>query len=249
MNYRIKNHLKALLYLGFGILLGVFFFYTKWNIDLNGLFLAYLGFVLALVTFAVVDFFRKPNFIICKGTINDHPDGVWRFVHVNVVNLDWPSWFFLFRRDIAKNTTAEIIFRDKGSRNQLFSIPGRWSYNLEPLEEQGGGTKFDLEKARVGGLINISPSIDTNDLREGQLGIGIKYQDDNDCYGFSDESYKFAVDQQANNFRKPEWRLRRGEYIFEVIVKSSRFATKKSFLIENLGKDLSDFQIKELKEC
>lgn len=241
MTPEIKNHVTAVFWIIVAVIIGLLIYLLD---QTRQYFIAYLGFILALFVFFVVDYFRRPNFIICLGAINESPDGNFRFVHVNAINLDWPKWFFLFRRDAALNTTAEIIFKGKNSNKPFFSIPGRWSSNPEPIKIDSviGKAIFDVEKARMGGLINISPSENSRMLREGKLGIAIKFEGENACYGFSDISYR-------HDFKVPAWKLERGVYDIEIIIRSGRFSSSRSFVLENLGKELAKLILKEPEVC
>lgn len=231
----IKNHIIAAFWVIFAFVIGgIIYYFDKQKLY----FTVYLGFLAALLVFSIVDYFRRPHFVICVGAINEHPEGQYRFVHVNVINLDWPTWFFLFRKDVAVNSTAEIIFREKDSKEILFSVPGRWSSNPEPIKIQGENTLlFDEEKARSGGIITISPSKNTSELREGKLGISIKYEGENEAFGFSDLSY-------TQRFKYQKWKLSRGVYDVTVRINNGRFSTSKNFVLENLGKHLDNFTLK-----
>lgn len=214
-----------------------------WNfhpkIEVNPFFLAYLSFLVALIIFFIVDLFKRPNFVISLGAINESVDGSYRFLHVNIINLDWPFWF-IFRKDNAVNTTAEIIFKEKDFNKPIFAVQGRWSSNPEPIKRDSTNTflLFDEDKARVGGLITISPSPNTKELHEGKLGIAVKFDGENECYGFSDKSYS------STNLREGSWKLQRGVYDVDVVVRSGRFSKKESFILENLGKNLQKFSLK-----
>jgi len=213
-----------------------------WNIhpkiEINPFLLAYLSFLVALLIFFIVDLFKRPNFVITLGAINESEEGSYRFLHVNIINLDWPFWFFLFRKGNAVNTTAEIVFKEKDFNKTILSVQGRWSSNPEPIirDSTNKYLLFDEDKARQGGLITISPSRHTKELREGKLGIAVKVANENLCYGFSDNSYN------SPNFPgKDSWKLQRGIYDIDVIVRSGRFSKKENFVLENLGSSLQDF--------
>lgn len=248
----IKSHVVALWWCLFVIILGYLVYNSTIPLpEANQYFYVYIGFILALLIFFVVDYFRKPNFYICIGAINEQPEGKWRFLHVSVYNLDWPRWFFLFRRDIAYNTAAEISFVEKDTNNNAFTIKGRWSTNLEPITPiiitKDGEPKmqliFDRDKADRGRSTNISPSKNINDLREGKLVIGIKHKEDNYAYGFNDESYQHSENDKP--FTNKIWKIERGEYDVKIIVRSSRYSYTKIFTLKNLGGDLKDFHLED----
>lgn len=260
MKENTKNHIRAISWVLILVLLGVFSF-TDFGIGIiksllggiegRAVFLFYLGSIFALLVFAIEDFFRKPNFILNVGSINESPGGEWRFLHVNVVNLDWPKWFFLFRRNLASNTSAEIIYKEKDTNKKIFSMAGRWSTNLEPITPQLDSSTtpprflaiFNQELARYGTVANISPSDDINDLREGKLVVAFKSKDENECYGFNNDNYIPNWDHDRQ-FRTISHKLERGVYDVEIIIRSGRTVAKKQFILENLGDRLDSMILK-----
>lgn len=260
MQHVLKNHLQAFFWVLIFFLSALIVFWIDLSLPNKPWFLAYLGFILALAVFAAVDFFRKPNFIISLGAINDKPDGSWRLLHVNVVNLDWPRWFFLFRRDLARNTSAEIVFKEKDSNKTIFSMSGRWSNNLEPIVTQLNSRADDNQKfsalyfyneelARRGSMMDLSSSSGPKDLREGKLVVAFKSKDESSCYGFNNYSYNPAEWEHDRQFRTLSQKLERGVYDVEVIIRSGRVISRKVFALENLGDTLNAFQLKTSSNC
>ena len=263
MNENIKNHVKAFFWTLIIIGVGIFAFkdlgFEKvrdltQSLGDKPVFLFYLGSIFALLVFVIEDLFRKPNFKINIGTINETSSGDWRFLHINVINLDWPKWFFLFRRSAAKNTSAMIIFKEKNVDNLIFSMIGRWSTNLEPLaihyESTSKETRqifytYNEEMARKNRLADISPSTNINDLREGKLVVAFKSKDENECYGFNDDSYHPSKWEHDRQFRTLDQKLGRGEFDVEVIVRSGRTVARKNFIIENLGNSIDKMILRE----
>jgi hypothetical protein len=263
MSENIKNHLKAFFCTLVIIGVGFFAFYDFGIEEVRNfvkslgdkpVFLFYLGSIFALLVFVIEDLFRKPNFKISIGTINETPNGDWRFLHVNVINLDWPQWFFLFRRNIAKNTSATIIFKEKNVNNLIFSMIGRWSTNLEPLtihyDSASKETRqifytYNEEMARRNRLADISPSNSINDLREGELVIAFKSKDENECYGFNDDSYNPSKWEHDRQFRTIDQKLGRGEFDVEIVIRSGRTFARKNFMIKNFGNSIDKMILKE----
>ena len=263
MSENIKNHIKAFLWTIVIVGIGIFAFKDFGIVEVSDLikslgdkpvFLFYLGSLFALLIFVIEDLFRRPNFKINIGTINETPNGDWRFLHINVINLDWPRWFFLFRRNLARNTNATVIFKEKNVDNLIFSMVGRWSTNLEPFtihydsaskEQRQIFYTYNEEMARRNRLADISPSNNVNDLREGKLVIAFKSKDENECYGFNDDSYNPSKWEHDRQFRTLDQKLGRGEFDVEVMVRSGRTITQASFIIENLGNSIDKMILKE----
>lgn len=259
MNVNIKNHLHALFWTLIILVLGIFSFNDFGLEKVKGVtesiggrpvFIFYLGSIFALLVFVIEDLFRRPNFQLSIGAINERPDGAWRFLHVNVINLDWSKWFFLFRRKTANNTSAEIIFKEKDNGKIIFSMAGRWSTNLEPITwhvDSSGKLQgiYDPVLARSGTLVNISPSLNSSDLREGKLVIAFKSKDENECYGFNNDSYGGNWTHDERPFRIVTQKLDRGIYDIEVIVRSGRTQARKKIILENLGNTLDKMILKE----
>lgn len=251
MSRNAWNNILALWWLAVIVLLGIFVYdgfgwsIGKWVINSVGqkpVFIFYIASVFALLVFWIERVFCRPSLGITIGAINESPDGSLRFLHVNIVNLDWPRWFFMFRRSTAENTKAEIVFKERDFRKIIFSIEGRWSTNLEPLRQDLDEVGFprriyDLELARIGGLADISPSRSSQDLREGKLVVAVKLKDDNECYGFNNESY-------AEGIKRESAELQRGMYDIEVIIRSGGVVVRREFILENLGNDLKSMTLK-----
>lgn len=77
---------------------------------------------------------------------------------------------------------------------------------------------------------------------DGKTKLQVKFEGENACYGFSDISYR-------HDFKVPAWKLERGVYDVEIVIRSGRFYSSRSFVLENLGKELSDLILKEPGVC
>ena len=95
------------------------------------------------------------------------------FTTISFVNVP----LYSSERGIAKQVVGHIEFWDSTRRNLLFEMVGRWA---------------DTPEAFAVGYIadNIPVNILPNEF-ERRLNIVIKYDDDDDCYGYNNDSQKF----------------------------------------------------------
>ena len=110
------------------------------------------------------------------------------FVHVAVRND--PDARIRHREATAQRVIARISFFAEGTERPLFTLDGRWGDTQQPSTRSPFDSIADL----------LPMDFPPNGERH-ELDIAMKYEDDEWCYAFANESYR-AVD-----WRKPEWKL------------------------------------------
>src|ERR1019366_9560561 len=74
--------------------------------------------------------------------------------------------------------------------------------------------------------LSIVSKMDIPAGEQEDIDIVVRCDDDLDCYGFNNESYRF-------NWRNPRWRIPQGRYRIEVVVRSAGKKIRQRFLLYN----------------
>jgi hypothetical protein len=146
------------------------------------------------------------------------------FYHVRVKNrpVRWP----LPGRKPAWSCKAKIeVFNLDGTRAIKEAIQGRWTSQPEPLVPavSNDQTVNIVDFARL----MLARKMDVHCHEEEQLSIALKYEGQNECYIFSNESYLYSA------WMNPDWRLDKGTYRIRITVFYERGIAQKDFLLEN----------------
>jgi hypothetical protein len=113
---------------------------------------------------------------------------------------------------------GEIEFWDELAQRQYFTMGGRWA---ETKEITNGGQPIDIDQ------IDIPPN-----GRPYCLDIGLKYQDEEEFYGYNNETPR----KKTNGFRDKDRQLCKGVYIVRARFRCKGLDTSFCFRLENLGK-------------
>lgn len=85
--------------------------------------------------------------------------------------------------------------------------------------------------------LSIVSKIDIPAGEEEDLDLAVRCDDDSECYGFNNESYRY-------NWRNPHWHLPQGRYRVEVTLRSSGQKIAQHFLLCN-DSSLGDFRLED----
>jgi hypothetical protein len=106
-------------------------------------------------------------------------------------------------------------------------MPIRWSGSDEPFSYQAlqGGIAqlFDLTKYNTGFRRDCFPG------RPELVDVAARFDNDEDCYGWSNESYL----PDKNWPRNPDFRLPKGRYLVKATIHSSGERVSRVFVLEN----------------
>lgn len=168
-----------------------------------------------------------------QGQIDNCPPD--EFYHLKVQNV--PSKLPLLGRRPAWSCKATLdIFNADGSRTIQNPIEVRWTSQPEPLIPvvDSGHPGRMIDPARL----VAARKIDVHRHEDQRIPIAIKYEGEEDCYIFSNESYSF---QKGQN---PDWRLGTGVYRIRLTVYYERGCLSEDFEFGNSGPSRDDVYIR-----
>lgn len=206
-----------------------------------------LGVVSSLVVVVFVESQRKPRLKLIIDEPSDQryneglPAQVMRCLRVIVANETLPRllrWWMKREAAIDCLGTVEFLRLD---HTEVFGkpMPGRWSGSPEcvPLTgvlHQAGGLPplpiqlWDNARLSIISKMNIPAG------EKEQLDLVVRCDEDEDAFGFNNESYQ-------HRWRNPNWRLPKGRYLIRVTIRSSGQVERGTFLLNN------DFGINEFR--
>jgi hypothetical protein len=104
-------------------------------------------------------------------------------------------------------------------------MPVRWSESPEPVLpwfELNGERIQIIDQARIRLVERVD--IPADEVRS--LEIAVRFDSENDCYGWTNESY-------FHEFKHPNWKLLMGRYLIRIVIKYSGDETHKIFRLIN----------------
>lgn len=203
-----------------------------------------LGAIVAIVITILVESLRKPRVSIrilppADTTYTNKLATNARFLSVGVVNNALPTWARWMSRNAATQAHGEITFYHLDGQNFFGrSMPARWTGSPDPVSNQtliGVGNRIialqDAFRFSVGTRVDIPPG-------EAELiKIAGKFDNDSECFGWSNESY-FSDPL----WRNPNWELPSDRYLVKVVVTTSgEKATEVFRMINNVAR--TDFRL------
>lgn len=181
-----------------------------------------IGGVITMLTTIMVENLRKPHLEIGMAAptdreYQDRPAKHARFVHVAVRNKPLPSWARWMSRNVAIHGGATITFHHLDGQNVFGrAMQGRWSSSPEPvplsLFVEGKTEGFLVDPSRLTLVSRMEIPVGEAEI----LNVAGRFDQENECYGWSNESY-FSNPQ----WRNPNWRLLGGRYLVKVTVASA----------------------------
>lgn len=124
---------------------------------------------------------------------------------------------FSTERSVARDITSTIVYREKASGTELFSLNGRWG---------------DTQQPRTASEVQTSVHLLPTDFPIGvtrELNLAFKHPPDQECYGFSNQTYG------SPDWRAPQWRLSGEEFIVEVRLRGPYVDRSWTFDFRNPG--------------
>jgi hypothetical protein len=156
------------------------------------------------------------------------------FYHVRVMNL--PSrWPVPGRRPAWACTATIEVFREDGEPAVNGEIYGRWTSQPEPLLPvvSDGQVGNVLDPARV----MQARKIDVHGHATEAMSIAVKFEEDPNCYIFTNESYLFPM------WQNPAWRLATGRYRVRISVYYESGRAQADFELRNAGSRRDDLRL------
>jgi hypothetical protein len=148
------------------------------------------------------------------------------FYHVRVRNIS-AKWPLPGRRPAWACTASVEVFQRDGSRTITGDVIARWTSQPEPLlpvvtQGQVGNV---LDPARV----MQARRVDVHGHSEEPISVAVKFEGEQDCYIFTNESYLFP------RWQNPSWRIPPGRYRLRVTIYYERGRAEKEFELRNEG--------------
>lgn len=191
-----------------------------------------IGGIFSSIAFVwMYNFFKKPSLKFELPSNEPVPSTyveTLRLYHIKVKNIG---------RSSATNCKLIIYYKQYDGADIFVVNPGKWDENPEPV-------MFDPNTRQHFFQNHMLTQIGKIDIMEGgepTFCFLIKYQDSEECFGFSADNYK------VNNFMLPERRLTYGEYLIKVKVIGNNVKAEKTFLLQNFGPNFQDIKIEPKK--
>jgi hypothetical protein len=201
-----------------------------------------IGALIAILLTIWVEYLRKPKLSLRIAPPVDmeyygKPAKHARFVGIEVVNAPLPRIARWMMRNAALQCHGYITFHHLDGQNVFGrSMPIRWSSAPEPVPmilTVGYQQIVITDPARF----TLSPRVDIYPGESEKLDVAAKFDDDNYCYGWSNENY-FSTPP----WRNPDWALPPGRYLVKVVIISAGEKVQGIFrLINDVGRQ--DFRI------
>ena len=187
---------------------------------------AIIGWLAGLFSVLLIDKLKEPNLVFEAGSISEDNSNKWRFIHIRIKNLKNKHWYNPFTSSPAFACKAIIKIGDK-------SFIGRWTSKEQPI----GNISEVINKALVHPREDIYPY--TVEQEAVELAIGIKYETEDEFYGFNNESY---LHSQAG-FRNTSNLFGIGKFDGEAIISTLGQIYTQKFIIHNKSKKRKDFWV------
>jgi hypothetical protein len=154
------------------------------------------------------------------------------FYHVKVQNQP-AMWPLTSRRPAWSCKVTLEILDSVGNRTLAEPIIAKWASQPEPLLP--GNDRGNIIRLFDPARLMAARKIDVYNHDDQHLSVAIKYEGQDDCYLFSNESYLYQ------DLMNPAWRLARGKYRLRVTVYYEREPSIQDFWLRNEGATLNDF--------
>jgi hypothetical protein len=198
---------------------------------------AFLGAVFSILTTIVIEMSRKPKLLLhihepTEQYFSNKPANRAKFLHIEVTNKLLPKWLRWLSRSSAQYSSGLINFYHLDGQSVFGDVMiGRWSGSPEPLSPLViAGEKVNLENVTM--TVNASHDFSTRrDIYPGEtehLDIVARFDDDDECYGWNNESY-FSNPL----WRNPKWKLSSNRYLIKVEIISSGEKTTGFYMLSN----------------
>jgi hypothetical protein len=196
---------------------------------------AFFGAFLSILASIAIEYQRKPKlqFMIESPPLDrTHQPGApvthSRFLRVYVLNKPMPKRFGWLGRSAAYQCTGDVQFHhlDDGAAVLSRAMPVRWAGSEEPISYQAlpGGVAALFDPAKYNAAFRRDCFPGTPEL----VDIAARFDNDEDCFGWSNESYL-----PEKGWRNPEFRLPKGGYLVKVTIRSSGDRICDVFKLEN----------------
>ena len=182
-----------------------------------------IGAIIAVLVAISVEYLRRPSLTLFvetppyDGQYADRPATNVRFVRVKLFNQPLNSWARWMLRGPALQCRGAISFHHLDGQNVFGRVmDARWSGSPEPVPIQAitpTGQQFQIfDPTRLTAQSRIDVYPGESEL----LDIAGRYDNETECYGWNNETYRCATP-----WRNPDWQLPSGRYLVRVVISSS----------------------------
>ena len=201
-----------------------------------------LGAIVAIVTTIWVENLRKPKLELRIAEPTDlqyqgAPARQSRFLHLELVNKPLPRWARWMSRTAAVQCHGTITFHHLDGQNVFGrAMPIRWVSSPEPIPMRMvvDGKRILIEDPA---RFTLTPRMDVYPGEAERLDVAARFDNEDECYGWSNESY-FSNPV----WRNPDWRLPSDRYLVKVtIISAGEKCTGVFRLINNVPQQ--DFRV------
>jgi hypothetical protein len=200
--------------------------WVTWGTVVWALFQTALGAIIALVIAAIFDVLRRPALRISLAKSNDveylpvtnKPARHARYLGLDLINERPPRWAFWVSRLTAVECRGTITFHHLQDGQPVFerAMPIKWS-------GRGGAVRPIIIRGKepwgwilTPGSYDPGAVTDINADGNARLDVAAKFDDDDECYGWT------AENELSNPlWRNPSWRLREGRYLVRVQIRAA----------------------------
>lgn len=207
-----------------------------WNEMWMELFGVVLGAIIAIITTIYIENSRKPKLSIkISDPVNNnyshlpnYPVKKARYLLIEVRNKPLHKFLRWMSRNAAIQCYGNVTFHYLDGQPVFQRVmPTRWSSSPEPIASkfEVDGTVFsfiDPSKFDMRSRVDIQPG------ESEQLGVVAKFDEDDECYGWSNENY-FSDPL----WRHPNWKLEPDRYLVNVTVYSAGEKKSEVFRLVN----------------
>ena len=181
------------------------------------------GALIAVFIAVSVEYMRRPNLQLVIETPHrtfltlptDARHG--RYLRLRLVNKPLPGWARWMARAPALQCRGTITFHHLDGQNVFGrEMVVRWAGSPQPIPIQavtqdGVGIQiFDPMRLTLESRIDVYPG------EEELLDVAARHDDDEECYGWNNETYFCSTP-----WRNPDWKLPRGRYLVKLTIRSS----------------------------
>lgn len=193
---------------------------------------AFLGLIASILVTIWAENLRRPRLrLICEDTLDvslssilgGSPPLHYRAIRVRASNIELPRLFGWIVRAPALQCRGTITFHRFADGQNLFgnAMTARWANGPQPnsfpvSNVASGKVEFvihDPERLSGGSAIDIYPG-DSE-----PLDIVARFDNDQDCYGWNNETYFLQPPAQPG--RNPKWRLGHERFLVRITIRSS----------------------------
>lgn len=196
---------------------------------------AFLGAVLSLLVSMIIEHQRKPKLSLkieeppTDMNYTDRPANKARFLRVRLSNRATPWYLSWLGRNAAIHCHGEIQFYHQNDGAPVLSkpMPIRWAGSEEPLSFQV------LPDGKFAQLLDASKFHaafyrDCHAGSEEPIDVVARFNDETDCYGWTNENYL-----PNKLWRNTDWKLPNGRYLVAITVHSAGEKVVDLFRLEN----------------